>query len=58
MLLDIRKIIMVGETNKVEFKSWINTPKYKELIDLLVKEAVGLTNTKGGIILVGVEDDG
>ncbi|WP_400244576.1 helix-turn-helix domain-containing protein [Niallia sp. JL1B1071] len=56
--MDIRQIIMAGETNTVEFKSWIKTPKYKEMIDLLVKEAVGLTNTKGGIILVGVEDDG
>lgn len=58
MLLDIRQIIEVGETNTVEFKSWIKTPKYKEMIELLVKEAVGLANTKGGIILVGVEDNG
>ena len=58
MLLDIRKIIKAGEINTVEFKSWKKTPNYKEMIELLVKEAVGLTNTKGGIILVGVEDDG
>jgi ATP-dependent DNA helicase RecG len=58
MLLDIRQIIKAGEITTVEFKSWKKTPNYKEMIELLVKEAVGLTNTKGGIILVGVEDDG
>lgn len=55
--MEITQIILKGETNTVEFKSWIKSPK-KQLIDLLVKEAVGLANTKGGIILVGVEDDG
>lgn len=58
MLLDIRQVIKSGETNTVEFKSWNKTLKYKEMIDLLVKEAVGLANTRGGIILAGVEDDG
>ncbi|KGR78975.1 hypothetical protein CD29_08130 [Ureibacillus manganicus DSM 26584] len=58
MLLDILQIIKAGETNTVEFKSWIKTPKFKEMIELLVKEAVGFANTKGGTILVGVEDDG
>lgn len=58
ILLDIRQIIHVGETNTVEFKSWIKVQKYKDMIDLLVKEAVGFANTKGGIILVGVEDNG
>lgn len=56
--MDIVQIIQKGETSTVEFKSWIKTPKYKEMIDLLVKEAVGFANTKGGIILVGVEDNG
>lgn len=42
----------------VEFKSWKKRSEYKKVIDILVKEAVGLANTKGGIILVGVEDDG
>lgn len=58
MLLDISQIIKAGETNTVEFKSWVKTSNYKEMIDLVVKEAVGLANTKGGIILVGVEDNG
>lgn len=56
--MDIRQVIKFGETNTVEFKSWKNTQKYKDMIDLLVKEAVGLANTRGGIILAGVEDDG
>lgn len=38
LLLDIRQIIKAGETNTVEFKSWIKTPKYKDMIELLVKE--------------------
>lgn len=57
ILLDITQIILAGETNTVEFKSWVKSPK-KQLIDLFVKEAVGFANTKGGVILVGVEDDG
>lgn len=56
--MDITQVISAGETNTVEFKSWTNRSEYKKVIDLLVKEAVGLANTKGGIILVGVEDDG
>lgn len=56
--MDINQIISAGETNTVEFKSCIKSPQYKALIDLLVKEAVGLANTKGGMILVGVEDNG
>lgn len=56
--MNIVQIIQKGETSTVEFKSWIKTPNYKEMIELLVKEAVGFANTKGGIILVGVEDNG
>lgn len=56
--MDITQVISAGETNTVEFKSWTNRSEFKKVIDLLVKEAVGLANTKGGIILVGVEDDG
>ena len=56
--MDIRQVIKLGETSTVEFKSWEKTPKYKDMIDLLVKEVVGLANTRGGFILAGVEDDG
>lgn len=56
-LLDFTKIIMQGETKRVEFKSW-NKANKKDLMDTLTNEAVGFANTDGGIILVGVEDDG
>lgn len=55
--MDIRQIIQSEETSTVEFKSWVKTPNRKELIELLVKEAVGFANAKGGVIFVGVEDD-
>lgn len=54
---NIKDIISKGETINVEFKSWKKV-KEKELMKILTKEAVGMANTKGGIILVGVEDDG
>ncbi|QIH75024.1 hypothetical protein GTN31_01525 [Macrococcoides canis] len=56
--MNILEIIRNGEINTVEFKSWKKSSNFKELIDLLVKEAVGFANTKGGIIIVGVEDNG
>lgn len=56
--MNILDIIKNGESNTVEFKSWKKSSNFKELIELLVKEAVGFANTKGGIILVGVEDNG
>src|SRR5690625_1799774 len=49
---------MTGESSTVEFKKWVRPSEYKRLIDILVKEAVGFANTAGGMILVGVEDDG
>ncbi|TDM12879.1 AlbA family DNA-binding domain-containing protein [Macrococcus lamae] len=58
IILDILEVIKNGESNTVEFKSWIKTPHFKEMIDLLVKEAVGFANTKGGRIFAGVEDNG
>lgn len=57
MIDNIEEILSKGETLTVEFKSWIKV-KEKELMKILTKEAVGLANTKGGVILVGVEDDG
>jgi ATP-dependent DNA helicase RecG len=55
--MDIKEVIQQGETKYVEFKSWIKANK-KELMNILTNEAVGFANTDGGIILVGVEDDG
>ncbi|MDT8862796.1 putative DNA binding domain-containing protein [Alkalihalobacillus sp. MEB130] len=55
--MEINEIIQRGETKYVEFKSWIKANK-KELMNILTNEAVGFANTDGGLILVGVEDDG
>jgi predicted HTH transcriptional regulator len=56
--MDINEIIQQGESKYVEFKSWIKVANKKELMNILTNEAVGFANTDGGIILVGVEDDG
>lgn len=56
--MDIEDMILKGESLCVEFKSWIKIKDKKELIKILTKEAVGLANTKGGTILVGIEDNG
>lgn len=55
--MEIKEIIHQGETKYVEFKSWVKVNK-KELMGILTNEAVGFSNAEGGIILVGVEDDG
>lgn len=57
MIDNIKDIIAKGESIDVEFKSWVKV-KEKELMKILTKEAVGMANTKGGVILVGVEDNG
>lgn len=42
----------------VEFKSWIKSKGFKERINLITSELVVLANTKGGIILLGIENSG
>ncbi len=54
---ELQNIIDLGENIKVEFKSWKETPNFKKLIQLCVKEIVALVNCEGGILLLGVEDD-
>ena len=46
--------IPVKETLTVEFKSDLKKLPDNELIDAIV----GITNTEGGILYLGVEDDG
>lgn len=54
----ICSLIKNGENSSVEFKSWINSRSKKDLMAVITKEAVALTNALGGYILIGVEDDG
>lgn len=51
------ELIKQGEKETVEFKSWIKTKDLKKLIKLCVKEVVALSNSNGGYLLLGVEDD-
>ena len=52
------KMIAAGESTRQEFKSWVKCKDYRQRKDLAVKSAVALANTKGGVLLFGVEDDG
>jgi len=51
------ELIKQGETETTEFKSWGKTQDFKKLIKLCVKEIVALSNSNGGYLLIGVEDD-
>ena len=50
--MDINALITQGENQSLEFKS------AQVHADSLAKELVALSNTEGGVILLGVEDDG
>ena len=47
---ELREIIACGETSKVQFKLMFNTPKQ------IAEEMVAFANSKGGMIVFGVED--
>ena len=55
--LELLDLIDQGESEKIEFKSWIATPNFKQMIKLCVKEIVALANSSGGYLLLGVEDN-
>ena len=54
----LRKMIAAGESTRQEFKSWVKCKDYRQRKELAVKSTVALANTKGGVLLFGVEDDG
>lgn len=56
--MNIKEVISKGERIDVEFKSWKKIKDKKELMKIITKEAVALANTKGGMILIGIEDNG
>jgi hypothetical protein len=49
---DLRKLVRQGEGLTLEFKRKASFP------DKIVLEMIALANTKGGILLVGINDDG
>lgn len=53
---EFKKILDKGETDTVEFKSWINTKNLKEIISVTVDELIAFANHKGGTVYLGVED--
>lgn len=53
---EFKKILDKGETDSVEFKSWVNAKNQKEIISLAVDELIAFANHKGGTVYFGVED--
>lgn len=53
---EFKEILNKGETDTVEFKSWINAKNQKEIISLAVDELIAFANHKGGTVYFGVED--
>ena len=54
----LKNLITQGETTTVEFKSWIKENSMKERINLVVPELIAFANSKGGIVYLGIEDNG
>jgi predicted HTH transcriptional regulator len=51
-LQELRKLVSKGEGQQLEFKKKVAHP------EKVVREVVAFANSKGGILLVGVDDDG
>lgn len=55
---EFEKILREGESATVEFKSWIKAKNTHERISLAVDELIAFANAKGGVLYLGVEDNG
>src|SRR5688572_3536612 len=49
---ELRKLVSKGESLTLEFKRKASFP------EKIVREMIALANTKGGIVLIGINDDG
>jgi predicted HTH transcriptional regulator len=47
----LKELIAAGESSTIEFKRKITTP------DKIAKELCAFANTKGGVLLIGIDDD-
>lgn len=61
--LEIERLISSGETSKVEFKSTLRRNLYTKknearIENQCLKTVVGFLNSKGGYLMVGIDDDG
>ena len=54
---EFKKILDKGETDTVEFKSWVNAKNQREIVSLAVDELIAFANYKGGTVYFGVEDN-
>ena len=50
---EIEQMLLVGESDTIEFREKLNSGKHMRL----AKTAVAFANTKGGVIVFGVDDD-
>lgn len=50
-LVDLKRLVRAGEGDQLEFKRKANHP------EKLAREVIAFANTRGGILLVGVDDD-
>lgn len=57
-LTEFEKDLKDGESLTVEFKSWVKAKDMRERVSLATDELVAFANTKGGIVYMGVEDNG
>ena len=48
--VELKELIENGETTKVQFKSNVNNEQS------IAQEIVAFSNTKGGLILIGIDD--
>ena len=55
---ELQRLLAGGESQTVEFKTWIHTKSPRERVQLAVKELVAFANAQGGTLFFGVEDDG
>jgi predicted HTH transcriptional regulator len=51
-LRDLKKLVVQGEGQKLEFKRKASFP------EKIVREMIAFANTSGGVLLIGVDDDG
>lgn len=47
---EFKKILDKGETDTVEFKSWVKARNMKDIISLAVDELIAFANSKGGTV--------
>ncbi len=55
---ELEKDITGGESQTVEFKSWVKAANMKERINLAADELIAFANAKGGTVYFGIENNG